>query len=224
MNRFHYFVFVRHRRNWGQLLRFGVVGGSGVGVNMLVVILLKRVGPEYHGAIFGLGLADFHVRWYHLFVTTAFLVANFWNFWINRRWTFHSHAHASWYREYPPFLAVGALGQVVNLGLVTALIGSGSPVGLPDGLLDDSSGLRTKLYWAQLIAIAIVMPLSFVVNKLWTFSTVRRRSPPAIGGWLDEVSSTGCGRNEKPDIPAINRSPTEEADSDGALNRPPSAS
>ena len=40
-------------------------------------------------------------------------------------------------------------------------------------MLDDSSGLRSRLYWGQLIVIAVVTPLGFVINKLWTFAAVR---------------------------------------------------
>lgn len=174
MRRLGYFIFVRHRHNWAQLIRFGLVGGSGTLVNMIVVIVLKKVGPDYHDVFFDLPLTRFNIRWYHVFVTIAFLVANFWNFWINRWWTFKSSKHSSWLSEYGPFLAVGAIGQVISLGLVTALIHSGSPISLPDSVFNDSSGLRTKLYWAQLISIVVVTPVSFLVNKFWTFSAVRK--------------------------------------------------
>ena len=62
-----------------------------------------------------LPFTDFNIRWYHVFSTIAFLVANLWNFQLNRLWTFRSAAHASWIREYLPFLAVGLLGQLVGL-------------------------------------------------------------------------------------------------------------
>lgn len=177
MRRLGHFIFVRHRHNWTQLIRFGLVGGSGALVNMVVVIVLKRVGPSYREVFINLPLTSFNVRWYHVYVTIAFLVANVWNFLINRRWTFRSTEHSSWYAEYPPFLAVGAIGQLIGLALITALIHSGSPISLPDNVFNDSSGLRTKLYWAQLISIVVVTPVTFVVNKLWTFSAVRHGRP-----------------------------------------------
>jgi hypothetical protein len=49
----------------------------------------------------------------------------------------------------------------------------GSPLSLPPSIFDDSTGLRTRLYWAQLITVVIITPVSFVLNKLWTFSAVR---------------------------------------------------
>ena len=48
-----------------------------------------------------------------------------------------------------------------------------SPLGLSPEFFDDSTGFRTRLYWAQLITIAVVTPVSFVLNKIWTFSAVR---------------------------------------------------
>jgi len=68
----------------------------------------------------------------------------------------------------------------VELVLLTLLMHPGSPLSLPTGVLDDSSGFRTRLYWAQLIVIAVVTPLSFVLNKLWTFAAVRTHHLEAV--------------------------------------------
>ncbi len=68
---------------------------------------------------------------------------------------------------------VGLGGQVVGLALLTLLMHPDSPISLPTEVFDDSTGLRNRLYWSQLIVIAVVMPLSFVLNKLWTFAAVR---------------------------------------------------
>lgn len=170
----------RHRGNVLQFGRFALVGGTGVLVNLVVLVLVKRLGPPPEDAIFALVPTAFHVRWYHLYSTVAFLVANLWNFQLNRWWTFRSSRHAAWWREYWPFLAVGMLGQAIGLVLLTLLMHRGSPIALPTDVLDDSSGLRTRLYWAQLIVIAVVTPLSFVLNKLWTFAAVRTHHPEAV--------------------------------------------
>lgn len=173
MERVRHFLLVRHRHNWLLLFRFGLVGGSGVLVNMLTVIAGNKLGPDEDGIFLGLPLTDFNVRWYHAYATIAFVVANLWNFQLNRWWTFRSAAHAGWVREYVPFLAVGLLGLAANLGILTLLMHPGSVFSLSPAFFDDSTGFRTRLYWAQLIAIAIVTPLSFVLNKIWTFSAVR---------------------------------------------------
>ena len=166
-------VLVRHRRNWILLARFGLVGVSGVFVNMFALIVVSKLGPAHDQALVGLPLTDYNVRWYHVYSTIAFLVANLWNFQLNRSWTFKTSRHAPWLKEYGPFLAVGLLGQAIGLLVLTLLMHPGSPFSLPASVFDDSTGFRTRLYWAQLIVIALVTPLSFVLNKLWTFNAVR---------------------------------------------------
>jgi putative flippase GtrA len=163
----------RHRRNVTLLVRFGVVGACGVVVNLLTLVLLRRIGPHFDEAVVALSGTDYNLRWYHVYSTAAFLVANLANFQLNRTWTFRSSRAASWAREYWPFLAVGLGVQAVGLVLLTLLMHPHSPVSLPRDVLDDSSGLRTRLYWSQLVVIALVTPLSFVLNKLWTFAAVR---------------------------------------------------
>lgn len=177
MRRLRDYLFVRHRHNWVLLLRFGLVGASGVLVNMLTLIALKKLGPDFDDAIVGVLGTEYNVRWYHVYSTVAFLVANLWNFQLNRSWTFHSGGHAPWWREYWPFLTVGLIGQVIGLVLLTLLMHPDSFMALPSTVLDDSTGLRTRLYWAQLIVIVVVTPVSFVLNKVWTFAAVRTHHP-----------------------------------------------
>ena len=166
-------LLTRHRRNLGLLARFGVVGASGVVVNMLTLIALHKLGPSFDDAVVGLAGSDFNLRWYHVYSTLAFLVANLSNFQLNRSWTFQSSRHTLWWKEYWPFLVVGLGGQAVGLALLTLLIHPHSPLSLPTDVFDDSSGLRNRLYWSQLIVITLVTPLSFVLNKVWTFAAVR---------------------------------------------------
>ncbi len=166
-------MLVRHRRNFILLGRFAAVGLSGVVVNLVALVVANKLGPAHDEAILGLPFSEFNVRYYHLYSTVAFFVANVWNFQLNRSWAFQTSRHAAWWREYWPFLAVGLLGQAVGLLLLTALMHPHSPVALSPSVLDDSSGLRTRLYWAQLTVIGLVTPLSFVLNKLWTFNAVR---------------------------------------------------
>lgn len=182
-------MLVRHRDNWIQLFRFGLVGGSGVLVNMVVYIVASKLGPNASAIAVDLPLTEFNVRAYHVFSTIAFFVANLWNFQLNRRWTFRSSKAASWTREYWPFLAVGLIGWAVGLIIITLLVKQGSPLALP-AWLDGSSGFRNRYYWAQLISIAVVTPLSFVVNKMWTFASVRgQHKLPIPEAAEDEVSS-----------------------------------
>lgn len=166
-------LIARHRHNVVLLARFGVVGASGVVINLITLVLVKRLGPGFDEAVFGLPIGEFNLRWYHVYSTIAFFVANLWNFQLNRSWTFRSAGRTPWSKEYLPFVAVGLAGQAIGLALLTGLLHPHSPLSLPTDVLDDSTGLRTRLYWAQLIVIAVVTPLSFVINKLWTFAAVR---------------------------------------------------
>lgn len=185
-------LLTRHRRNVGLLARFGVVGASGVVVNLLTLVVLRRMGPHFDDAVVGLGSTDFSVRWYHVYSTVAFAVANLSNFQLNRSWTFRSSRAAGWWREYWPFLVVGLGGQVVGLAVLTLLMHPHSPASLPRDVFDDSTGLRNRLYWSQLVVIALVTPLSFVLNKLWTFAAVRtaRLEPDVVD--KPEVSREGA--------------------------------
>ena len=173
MKRISDFLFVRHRHNWLLLIRFGLVGGSGVLVNMLVVIVCHKVGPHYDTVLMPIPGTEFNVRWYHLYFLLSFLIANLWNFQFNRIWTFKSGKHASWISEFVPFLVVGSIAMAVGQLIATALNNPTSPVALPREIFDDSTGFRTRLYWAQLIAVAFTVPISFIVNKMWTFRAVR---------------------------------------------------
>jgi len=170
VKRLHEFLFVRHRHNWGLLIRFGMVGASGVIVNQIALTIAQWLGPTSNGVWIDLPVTDFNVRWYHLFVTLAFLVANLWNFQLNRGWTFASGKHAPWLREYVPFLLVGLISLALNLGIVTVLMHDHSPLELSS---DVFGSFDARLRWSNLIAIAIITPLSFVFNKLWTFNSVR---------------------------------------------------
>ncbi|MGV8847062.1 GtrA family protein [Tessaracoccus sp.] len=178
--------YSRYSHSVGQLFRFGVVGGVGVFVNFFVFVAAGKLMPlvwptagmQAGNAIWwSLPWTDFNVRWYHVTSTIAFFVANLFNFQLNRRWTFRSHNAANWLREYWPFLTVGLIAQAVGLLIMTALMHPGSVVSLPDAVFDNTTGLRTKKYWAQLIMIVCTIPITFLVNKFWTFRAVRGVRP-----------------------------------------------
>jgi dolichol-phosphate mannosyltransferase len=60
---------LRRRHNWVQLLKFGVVGGSGYVVNLVVFASLLGWGA-------------------HIAAAVSFVVAAANNYWWNRHWTF----------------------------------------------------------------------------------------------------------------------------------------
>lgn len=179
-----------------QAFRFLAVGGTGLVVNLLVVVACNKLGPDEHGIALNLPGIDYNVRWYHVFATGAFLAANLSNFQLNRIWTFRTSLHARWIDEYWPSLVTGLLGLVLNLGVLTVLLHQGSPVSLSPDFFDDSTGLRTRLYWAQFIALMVVTPFSFVLNRVWTFGAGlghpdRVPGMPAVRATEDEPTKQG---------------------------------
>lgn len=159
-------------------MKFGVVGASGVVVNFLTVI----VGKKLLGAVWSIHEEEvamnllgtqFNLRWYHVILTIAFLVANVSNFQLNRIWTFRTTNRPPWLRQFIPFLIAGLGALLVTQIVSTLLINPASPISLPEDIFDGSTGLRTKLYWATLVGTAVATPVNFVVNKLWTFKKTR---------------------------------------------------
>ena len=90
---------------------------------------------------------------YQVAATLAFLVAVSNNFLWNRHWTFRAgdgRAH----HQAARFLLVSVIAFGVGLALLTALVELADMPAVP----------------AQAIAIVTVTPLSFLANKLWSFS------------------------------------------------------
>jgi len=101
-------VAARSRESWLQLLKFGVVGGSGYLINLGVFAFLSGNLGVYH-AVAAVG---------------AFCVAVTSNFLWNRYWTFgpgEGLAHLQAAR----FLAVSVVCLMINLLALELLVGSG---------------------------------------------------------------------------------------------------
>nr|WP_255521340.1 GtrA family protein [Tessaracoccus sp. SD287] len=167
-----------------QFIKFGVVGGSGIVVNLAVTVVLKWLVPHYQERVFAIPATPFGVYWYHVIAVAAFVVANTWNYQLNRSWTFRATAtHTPWWSGLGSFMSIGLVALAVGLGIQTLLLKTDSPLYLGRiDWLDDSNGLRTKLYWATLIQIGVTMPINFVVNKLWTFRSARFRRAVTVAG------------------------------------------
>lgn len=73
------------------------------------------------------------------------------NYTWNRLWTFRGHRGGVAYQG-PRFLAVSLLALGLDLALLRGLVGAGVPE-----------------VAAQALAIVLVMPVSFVGNRLWSF-------------------------------------------------------
>lgn len=169
-----HYVLVRHRHNWELLVRFSLVGGSGFVVNLAVfaAMLYAVGGPQ--DVVQEIPGTRFNVRGYHVFSTVAFLVANLSNYVLNRYWTFRSQGTRHWLGEYVPFLLIGLAAQGLALLILTWLL---HPHGVQQVI-----GVHLHEVVAQAITIVVVTPISFVGNKLWTFSAVRERHRAHLTG------------------------------------------
>ncbi|MDC7104005.1 GtrA family protein [Corynebacterium falsenii] len=164
-----------------QFIQFGMVGASGFIVNQAVFVLCKKTldwGWDHSAddVLLNLVGTQFNLRWYHLFSTLAFIVANVWNFLLNRYWTFSGVPKKAWWKQLPQFMAVGVFGLLITLAVATALVNPESPIALPADIFNDSTGLRTRVYWGNFIGVIVAVPANFLFNKLWTF-----RAKPAKG-------------------------------------------
>ena len=129
----------RQPRNWLQLFHFGVVGGSGYVINLIVFTLLAQ-GADVNHLLAAIG---------------AFVVAVTNNFLLNRHWTFKhqgsKESHAGF--QAARFFTVSLAGLGVNLLVLQLLVDGADLAELP----------------AQAIAVAVATPVNFIGNKLWTF-------------------------------------------------------
>lgn len=180
--------FRRYANALAEFVRFGLVGGLGVLVNMVVFVGISVLCREVFGirnqtVIFPIPGTPWNFRFLLFYSLVAFLVANLFNFIINRNWTFRAGpGKAPFLKEYGPFLTVGLAAEVIGWVILVLLTNPKSPVALPSDIFDNSSGLRTKSYWANLIKVVLVTPVNFVLNKLWTFRLVRRAHVDARRG------------------------------------------
>jgi len=152
------------RHDFLQFLRFCVVGGSGVFVNLavftLTLLVWLLVGGHIHANDLSstvrelvtkhdtAGLA--HVA---VYVANAlgFVVSVFTNYYLNRRWTFRSTNRVT--GELPKFFTVSVVAYAGQLTIFWLLHSRAHTAPIP----------------SQLVAIVFVMPINFIANKLWSF-------------------------------------------------------
>jgi putative flippase GtrA len=145
-----------------QFLKFAIVGSSGVIVNVAVfsatlIVWLALTGHIHSGADLAHSLKglvtksaqDIPRAVDYVANALGFAVSVMTNYYLNRRWTFRSTGRVA--TELPKFVTVSIVAYAGNL-VVFSLA-------------------RTQLgpVVSQLIAIAVVMPINYVANKLWSF-------------------------------------------------------
>ena len=94
------------QQNWLQLLRFGVIGGSGYAVNLCTFVTCVHV-------------LDLD---YRLAAAIAFLVAVANNFYWNRRWTFTSR-HLPYRSQATRFFVVSVVAFLLSFAILVLITG-----------------------------------------------------------------------------------------------------
>jgi len=154
-----------------NFLRFGIIGGFGTIVNLVVFIscikLTQWAGIDPSMPLISNAFLNYSLRLEHVFIATAFVIANIFNYTMNRRFNFGSNARRN--KTGPAkFMTIGILACIIQI-LIFAKLTRPGPLQLNPSIFDSSSGLRNIKYWGQVISIALVMPINFTLNKFWTF-------------------------------------------------------
>ena len=148
-----------------QFVRFCLVGASGVVVNLAVFTLTLLVFLWLGGHLASVSDVGHSVRELvtrkdtegvtHVAVYLAnalgFLVSVLTNYYLNRRWTFRSTKDVS--GELPKFFTVSVVAYLGQLTVFWLFHTRAHVAPIP----------------SQLVAIAVVMPINFIANKLWSF-------------------------------------------------------
>jgi len=104
----------RKPENWMQLFKFGVVGGSGYVINLIVFAVLTEALGIHHIAA----------------AVLSFCVAVSNNFLLNRHWTFQAtEGHAGF--QAARFFTVSLVGLGVNLVILELLVSAAGMAELP---------------------------------------------------------------------------------------------
>jgi dolichol-phosphate mannosyltransferase len=130
---------IAQHRGTRQFVKFGIVGASGFGVNLVVFTVLQRLIPTHAQPLP-----------YYIIYSISFLAGGVSNYYFNRIWTFRSTGHAV--KEGAQFLAVSVISLIVGL-IVSAIV---APY----------LGHGHKTWFVATVAGIFV---NFFVNKYWTF-------------------------------------------------------
>jgi putative flippase GtrA len=148
-----------------RLVRFGVVGASGVVVNLGVAKLVMSSFAEP----FAKGTTAAYLS-----LAAGIVVSIFSNFVINDAWTWGDRDKAAglapWLRRCGRFYVTSAAAATLQGILATAIYRGWHPI---EGFVWMSPE-DWRLTLSGCVAIVIAMPLNFIANHFWTFRRARR--------------------------------------------------
>ena len=142
-----------------RVIKFAVVGTSGVVVNLAVVALL---GPMLLAAFAG-GEAGARVAFF-----CGIAVSIFTNFLMNDRWTWrdrHKGKGLAWFQRLGEFYLAASVAATVQFFIASSLR---AVLVFESGVLFVPAA-QLSLLTPMVVAILIATPLNYVVNHFWTF-------------------------------------------------------
>lgn len=159
-------LYIKHLRRlynfkfggWSQLVQFLTVGGLGTVVNLVLLTLFLHVGMSARPA-----------------VALAIVLSMFFNFVLNRRFSFGESRKESWLRQFIGFMSACSVGALINYAVTLVLMGK-------------AFALRPQ--FAALVGIAAATAFNFIASRYLVFrvshirpaaTRLRRGKPPDEG-------------------------------------------
>lgn len=141
---------------WLKFLKFCVVGGSGVFIDMGITYLCKEI----------LRINKYIAN------SLGFIIAATSNYILNRIWTFGS-TDPQIARQYTTFIAISLVGLAINNGIVWLLndklkLNFSRVLGKAASANADRA-MKVNFYISKLFAIGFVTIWNFLMNYLFTF-------------------------------------------------------
>ncbi len=146
-------LYIKHLRRlytfkfggWSQLVQFLTVGGLGTVVNLSLLTVFRFLGMAVRPA-----------------VALAIVLSMFFNFVLNRRFSFGEKRREGWLRQFVSFMSACSVGALINYAVTLVFIGE--PFAWPEQL-------------AALAGIATATAFNFIASRYLVFRSSHIRPP-----------------------------------------------
>jgi len=140
-----------------RIVKFGIVGVSGIGVNMgFLYLLTEYVGiPYFVGSLVAIEISIIS------------------NFWLNHLWTWRDRSESGtlWSKVVRYHIGAGLTAVLGNYVILVSL----------------TEFFHVNYLLSNLAGIAVGTVANFIVNDLWTFRSSARRSSGAVGDTPEDI-------------------------------------
>jgi putative flippase GtrA len=132
-------------RLFGEFLRYFAVSATALALDFGIMVSLVQ-------------MAGWHYQWA---AALGFSAGTVWAFVLSVHWVFQQRSFARWHEGLAQFAVIGALGLLLNAGLLQLLAG----------------GLGLDYRWAKLAAAGLSFLFNFAGRRILLFSRARIASP-----------------------------------------------